>query len=515
MIKLLIVDDEPIEREGLKAILQHGIPDLAIELARNGKAALEMVPQLQPDLILMDIKMPGMSGLEAVERIRAMHPGIKFIMVTAYDTFEYARRAIKLGVKDYLLKPSKAAEIVETVGRVIREIEAERREREAGRQARDALTKMMPVVEADVVTQLLFDHVHDVHLNELLRLLGVETMREAFVLLVSVNAGPSADAFYLGLKEKIRELGCGWVGAMSGRQIPIVVFREAGKSYRAQASSIVQKLLALQNRWPGTECFIGIGSPCASPDHIRQSYQEALVASADPTLPARYRFYGDFPASARGRPSCPDKETEKRLLDHIRTGQWERVEEIVTEVIHHLEKTGTGLVEAQQRALEMLWIVYRALQEMGIEAEKPLFSFQVRDYRQLRAETKGLLGRLRHEVTELQRQLGPDVAGAIKRFIVEHCQEDISLETISRQVRLSPYYISKVFKEQTGVNYIDFLTECRVEKAKALMSDPNLSLKEIAIEVGYRDPNYFSKVFKKTCGISPTQYRKRLLGRQG
>src|SRR2546421_512735 len=112
MIRLLIVDDEQIERDGLQAILLKGFPNLVIEQAKNGKIAVQKAKEFQPDLVLMDIKMPGMSGLEAIEQISANTPEIKFVMVTAFDTFEYARTAIKLGVKDYVLKPSKASEII-------------------------------------------------------------------------------------------------------------------------------------------------------------------------------------------------------------------------------------------------------------------------------------------------------------------------------------------------------------------------------------------------------------------
>ncbi|MFC4321470.1 response regulator [Litchfieldia salsa] len=126
MIKLLIVDDEQIERDAMKAILQRSFPQLIIELAKNGKIAIEKSQVFKPDVMLMDIKMPGMSGLEAIERISEDSSNIKFIMVTAYDSYDYARSAIKLGVRDYLLKPSKLSEIKEIVGKVLNEIEIER-----------------------------------------------------------------------------------------------------------------------------------------------------------------------------------------------------------------------------------------------------------------------------------------------------------------------------------------------------------------------------------------------------
>jgi len=511
MLKLMIVDDEQIEREGLKAILAKGCPGVAIELAKNGTAAIELARSYEPDLVLMDIKMPGISGLEAAERIRDEFPRMRFIMVTAYETFEYARTAIKIGVEDYLLKPSRAGEIVETVSRVLHAIAAEQSDLASRQTTEQALRIAMPVVEADVVTQLLFDHVHEVHLEDMVGMLGGAATREAFVMLLRMNRTPFTELFHRALRERMREHAGGWVGALSGKHIPLIVFRETGKSYRAQASSMVQQVMALQQRAPGTVCFIGIGHAYASLDDIRLSYQEALIATADTALPAKHRFYEDLPAIGELKEDYPNKETEKRFIDHIRLGAWVDVQATVMDYIGRYEKNGFGLMQAGQRVLESLWVVYRVLSEMGIDAEKPFFSFQMQDYRQLRAEASCSLDKLVRSAERHRRHVEPDVVQRIKQYIADHSAEDISLERIAARVGLSPFYISKVFKEETGVNYIDFLTACRIERAKALLSDQALSLKEITFEVGYNDPNYFSRVFKKMNGLSPSEYRKTLI----
>jgi len=512
MTSVLIVDDEKIEREGLAAILRKGFPDLVIEQARNGKAAVQMAEEgFRPDLVLMDIKMPGMDGLETIERMSAIDPDIRYIMVTAYDSFEYARRAIKLGVMDYLLKPSKADEIIATVGRALKRIGEERREREESRQQITALKKVLPVVETDIVTQLLYDHVHDVHLDELVELLGVSTSSEMFAIVVITPSGD--EQLYAEVKARIRKSGVGLVGALSGGQIPVIVFRDPARSYRSQATAVARDVLALASPG-GAGWFVGIGGVCGSLDAVRQSYHEAQIAAMDPTLPVKFRFYEDAPAlGAVG--GQPDREWEKRFIDRIRTGDWEQVQESIMSFIRRCEQEGVDLLTAQQRALELLWLVARMLRELGIEAQTPVFPLAVRDYRQLQAEANVLLGRIRQAYAEHQARHEPDAVHQIKKYIIEHSHEDISLEAISRMVGLSPFYISKLFKEQFGVNYIDFLTECRIEKAKKLMADPELSMKAIALEVGYRDPNYFSKVFKKMCDSSPTEYRKALLGAKG
>ncbi|QJD84579.1 response regulator [Cohnella herbarum] len=512
MIKLLIVDDEQIEREGLQAILLKGFPELVIEQAKNGNVAVQMTEQFQPDLILMDIKMPGINGIEAVERIGSKYPDIKFVMVTAYDTFEYARKAIRLGVKDYLLKPSKASEILATVGKVLKQIEEERLSLEANRLQQDALQKAMPLVETDVVTQLLFDHVHEVHLDELVGLLGIRTTAEKFAMLILLP--PGSEGFYSAIKEKIRQSASGWVGALYGRQIPIIVFREPDRSFRSQALSLATELLSVAKPGVGTGWFIGIGNVCGSLDQIRQSYQEALIASMDPSLPVKYRFYSDMPVLGVVRDGQLVKQREKQFFDQIRLGQWEQVHADFMDFIRSYEHEGADLLQTQQRVLELHWIASRVMNEMGIETDTPLYSFQAQDYRQLRAESGNLLDRMRQSYMEHYERLEPDTIQQIKQYIVEHSHEDITLEAIGKRVDLSPFYISKMFKEQLGVNYIDFLTECRIDKAKKLMGDPEKSLKEITFEVGYHDPNYFSKVFKKMCEVSPTEYRKTLLGKK-
>jgi two-component system response regulator YesN len=513
MIKLLIVDDEQIEREGLIAILRKGFPDLVIEQAKNGKIAVGMAERFRPDLILMDIKMPGMNGLEAMEIISAEDPNVKFMMVTAYDTFEYARKAIKLGVKDYLLKPSKASEIIATVGKVLKQIEEEHQFRETSKLQREALQKMLPVVETDIVTQLLFDHVHEVHLDELVGMLGVSTSNEKFAMTVLLP--PGSEGIYSAVKEKVRYTGSGWVGALYGRQIPIIAFRDPDKTYRSQAVGIARDLLSVAGSDALTGWFVGIGNVCASLEQIRQSYQEALIASMDPSLPVKYRFYADTPILAPTNDGQLAKQMEKQFFDQIRLGQWEQVRAHVMEFIRRCENEGVDLLQAQQRVLGLLWIVSRVLLEMGIEIDTPLFSFQTQDYWPLRAESGLLLDGMQQLYASYQERIAPDSSQQIKQYIIEHSHEDITLDAIGKKVGLSPFYISKMFKEQLGVNYIDFLTECRIEKAKKLMGDPQRSMKEITFEVGYHDPNYFSKVFKKMCDVSPTEYRKMLLGKKG
>lgn len=512
-MKLLIVDDEPIERDGMQAILQKAYPNLDIKQAKNGKVAIEIADQFKPDLIMMDIMMPGMTGLEAVEIISAKNPTIKFVMVTAFDMFDFARQALKLGVKDYLLKPSKASEIVATVGRVMKQSELEHNSFAMSKSQQESMLKALTLVETDVVTQLLFDHVHEVHIDMLLEMLDIRSTNEKFVLLLLLPAG--SEKHYSAVKEKVRQTGSGWVGALYGRQLPIIVFRNKDKSFRSQAIALANEILSIAKKSDEqAEWFIGIGNECGSLDQIRQSYQESLIATMDTTLAVKYRFYSDVPAMNNEVDGELAKLQEKEFFDQIRLGQWDQIRSSVMDLILRYENEGALLLQTQQRVQEILWITTRVMSEMGIETEPPFYSFQAHDYRQLRSETDNLLERLKRSYDEHYDRVEVDKIHQVKQYIIEHSHKDISLDALGRKVDLSPIYISKMFKEKLGINYIDFLTECRIEKAKKLLGDPEISLKEITFEVGYHEPNYFSKVFKKMCGVSPKDYRKTILGKK-
>ncbi|MGA4721450.1 response regulator [Fictibacillus nanhaiensis] len=506
MLKLLIVDDEQIEREGLQVILQKAFPNLEIHQAKNGKVAVQVAAEVKPDLVMMDIQMPGMNGLEAIQQITSTNPFIKFVMITAFDMFDYARQAIKLGVKDYLLKPSRVSEIEETVGKVLMEIAEERR-------SLKVLESTLPLVETDVVTQLLFDHVHDVHLDMLVDMLDISSTQEPFVMSILLPQGE--ENLYSLIKEKVRKSASGWAGALYGRQLPIIVFRKPGSSFRSQAISLAKDILSLRKATSDVGWFIGIGNVCHSLDQVRQSYQESLIATMDSSLPIKYRFYHDVPVLGSTEDRPQSKQREKQFLDEIRLGKWDEVLKNVLSLIQRCEKEGTDLLQTQQRVLELLWVAARVMNEMGMETETPFFSYQTQDYRQLRSESEHLFKQMRTSYEEHYEKLEADTIHQIKQYIVKHSHEDISLEALGRKVGLSPIYISKMFKEKLGINYIDFLTECRIEKAKKLMADPEKSLKEITFEVGYHEPNYFSKVFKKMVTLSPTEYRRTVLGKKG
>lgn len=520
MIRLLIVDDEPIERIALQKMIETGFSDVqVIGHASNGREAIEAAKLHKPDLITMDIKMPGINGLEAIEQIKALNDGIKFIMVTAFDTFDFARQALRLGVSDYLLKPSRASVVLETIGKVVDEIKQSRLEMERREMDRERLRRMIPIVETDIISQLLFENGPSIHLNEMIDLLGPPSEKGGFVM--NLLFTPSMDKeeqageleeLYAMIKQlcDTGSIPC-WIGKISGKQIPIIVFMEGELSYRNHGVSLGRKFVQALQRKSSYEPFIGIGGLCKDIREIRKSYHEALLASMDLSLPSKFCLFEDLSQLEHPLVGSKVLELEKSVLEEVRRGNWTSAGDQLDRLIDLYEGAGHKTGITQQRIFEVVILVSRMLQEMGIEVNKPFYPYLVGNFMQLKSETRLLLRHLA-ESTELSAgELESDLISIMKRFIKEHAHEDLSLERIAAKVNRNPFYVSKIFKEQIGTNYIDYLTDCRMETAKQLMQDPEKSLKEITFEIGYHDPNYFSRVFKKLVGQSPTDYRKALL----
>ncbi|SDX95860.1 two-component system, response regulator YesN [Evansella caseinilytica] len=512
MVKLLIVDDEEIERRSMELILAKAFPDLAIREAKNGKVAVELARSFKPDLILMDIKMPGMNGLDAVEQIKKDGSTAKFIMVTAYDTFDYAKQAIKLGAKDYILKPSKVSEMITTVGHVIEQINAEKAAHAEQRKQKLHFQKSKRVIETDMVTQLLFDHVHDVHIDMLMDMLDIKSIGQMFVLVVLLPEG--LENQYPAIVDRVKQEGNVWVGALYGRQFPVIVFRDEAKTYRSQAGAIIRNSLKAMERNMEQGWFVGIGDVYDSIDDIKKSYHQAVIALMDTARPMKYRFYADVPVGDNQCDRQLDKYRTKAFFDQVRLGEWDKITQKLTMLIQCYEKEAAPLQKAQQRILEMVWMIARILDEMNVQMEWKHIELHSRTYRQFVEEITLFLGRVKAKYIAYYHDLEVDSMQQVKQYIIAHSNEDISLDLLADQVGLSPIYISKMFKEKLGINYIDFLTECRIEKAKALLADPEKSIKEITFDSGYHDPNYFSKVFKRLTGVSPKAYREKILGTQ-
>lgn len=339
MCRVLLVDDEYLEREALKIIISEGIEGAVIVGETGlGREAIELSKKLDPDIIFMDIKMPGINGIEATEMIKSKDRNKIIIILTAYDDFNFAQRAIKAGADDYILKPARTEEILETINR---------------------------------------------HMDK-----------------ISIRKRSSID------------------------------------------------------------------------------------------------------------------ERVQNLLKKIKSGDYKESKEILKSIIElYLDNIEELRTKAKELADQMIKTSY----EMGLKVEK-LFNnkidyiYQLYSLNDIYSIEIWLLKILDAIFDEIMKKKTSDSSNELKLvldYIEKNFYKGVTLEEVANYVGLSPCYLSKLFKRELEINFVTYVTECRIEKAKELLENTDMPVLNIALELGYNEPNYFSKVFKKIVHMTPSQYRER------
>ncbi|UJW57069.1 response regulator [Bacillus sp. A116_S68] len=519
MLRIMLVDDEPIEREGLQLILHKNRSNFTVVAeAENGIEAVEMAIIHKPDLIFMDIKMPEVDGLEAIKQIQPELPTAKFIMVSAFDTFDYARRAMTYGIKEYLLKPSKISEVLESFDRMVAEIETEKQNLAEKQEMNHRLERAGSFIEMEFIMSLLMDHVHEFDVEVWNDWIDIENKR-GYIAVFSFqfnrvhSSRTEKSQWYRLLKETIqRQCDRCLVGPLTGFQVPVFFFDTANDMVNDEKrQQFVRRIIpSVQSKLIGCHVFAGVGTVVSDITQIGDSYKEAIYALElvhnHPT--ASYMVYND--KLKQKRTELLPFEIEKDLVEAIKTGDSQKGLHLFETYFNVIQQASDYQVRTIHKAMENFYIVLtRSLQELGFEEDIQISVGQLETSMQIKEAAKvqliDLITRLRewraHGIHFLLLQA--------KDYIDQHYDQVITLEEVANHIGISSYYLSRLFKDKFHVTFIEYVTSVRLQRAKGFLLDGSMSLKEIALNIGYKDPNYFSRVFKKETGLSPTGYRSK------
>lgn len=494
MVRLFLVEDEILARNNIHNTIDwagNGI-DFAGE-APDGEIALPRILETRPDILLTDIKMPFMDGLELARHVKDHLPDTKIIILSGHDEFDYAQRAIAIGVNAYILKPLSSAEVLKAVLKVRDELLGERDTREALYNQRH---------EADISKRRLFisgllggyfrsweilDRAAEAGIG--LRGGGYVTMTLHFPESLSapeVYTLPSAlgDALYFKLDE---------------HEALVIV---QGRDPQA-LTSLIETAPTLFTRGISARC----GSVVARLTDIAKSYFVARSATHHPD-------------------DTPDRKT---LLDTMRAVPREQVLRFLRETGPQplavrefwntaLTETGTDMTVFMNRCYlytELFLTLLEFAREIGTEAprlrEQSFMLEKIVMQNESADNFVDMATDLALPLVALRRESGGKVSTLVSRarkYIEEHFEnETLSLNSVATSVNVSPPYLSALFKEQCGENFSEFVTALRIQEAKRLLRAGDLRTSEIAYRVGYKNPNYFSMVFKKITGQAPGEYK--------
>ncbi|GIO12580.1 hypothetical protein J19TS2_21350 [Cohnella xylanilytica] len=529
MYKLYLIDDEDEVREGILAKTDWA--SLGFELAgafANGRDALEAAEAEPPDLIITDICMPFMDGLELTKRIGERHRDVKTVILTGYEDFEYAKRAISLKVHEYLLKPINFHEFAELLGRLRRELDEERERREDLARIRLQLNESLPLLREKFLERLVTSSVGEEEIGRKFRLFGIGLDGPAYVALVmDIDELPPEAA---GDREWGRELlrfgAANIAQEIFEKERGGLVFGTKDErtailfSDEAAACSVAAQTLAMQaarsiEKYLKTRVSFGIGRVKDRLPELASSYMEAITALDYRFLLGRNRVIAiDDVQRGSGRNRLCYADWEKKLLSALKAGNEEAYAARMAEWIERLKSESPSADKGYASIQRFLVSVMNLVEETGygeaaFEAGRPFArapSIKTLDEMKLWLTEWGI-GVMR-EMESLRRTDAHAQAKLAADFIRErYADPNLSLQEAAQVACMSVNYFSAVFKQYAGETFIEHLTRLRIEKARELLASTALKSYVIAERVGYEDPQYFSVIFKRNVGLTPKEYR--------
>lgn len=527
MLRIMIADDEYLVIESFKHIVERFTTNVEIvATASSGREAIELAQRHRPDLIFMDIRMPGINGIEAIRTIRTENSTVQFVIISAFEQFNFAREGINLGVLEYLTKPFGKDQILEIIEKVRRQIDEKRLALSRETLLKERMNKVLPFIENQLIYSYLYHGVKHEELEFYEELLGVdleqgyvvtavsqETMSEdlATSLSVSLERQKLLEDFSYELKSRIKCLA----GPLFLDRLVIFVPVAKGKSpyeVRNEALEVVSAVADLLKEKLSVPFQAGIGKIYPI-KQMYTSYKEAMAACN--LQPNELVVHIEDIAQAEDDRIGYNVNYKERLASYYLKGDLSRLAELINDCIAELMAQTSSIQHIKAKLMELIISVKKAdpRKDFGTDREDDAFLHRFIDTEEIDELSKVLYDYLAEEMKENATKKESTHHGVISRamvFIDENYMNNISLNDVAESINMSYFYFSRLFKESTGQSFSDYLTEYRVEKSIELMRDESLSIKQISYDIGYNDPNYFSKIFKKLKGITPTDYRGRM-----
>lgn len=495
--------------------------------ARNGMEALEMAEELSPDVVMSDIKMPYMDGLELARELKKRFLDIRIIIFSGFDDFEYAKKAIGLEVEEYLLKPIDSAEIRQVFEKMRIQLDEERNRQNNIERLQTYYQKSLPLMQENFFISLIEGSLSEDKIKESLNYYRIELSGPYYAISVihtSMNEIPTGISPRM-LNLSVRQLTEKW--AQNGRKNYIFSYQEnvislvelTSREEITRYTDECDRFCKLAKRTCQAVVSIGIGRVVDRICDLCISYSEARESLS-------YRvLYGTgtaiYIAEVEPRGQQADLRENKGLhliFKQIKMGDEESVSEAVNQYIMSLKQAKLNIQGFRLLMMELLTGLYRFCSNNGINTEivypenEDIYArfLQMDSLNELSSWLLDIALSLRKIIQQRRISKNWSFVSQAKEFVREnYSNSELTIDMVCSSLNVSAAYFSTVFKKETGKTFIGYLTEYRMERAVDLLIEKNEKTYIIAQKVGYSDPNYFSYVFKKWFGMSPTKYKKQ------
>lgn len=520
LYRVLLVDDEEDIREGISRKMDWlGLGFSLVGEAANGQDALELAESLRPDVILTDIKMPFMDGLELCRILTDRLPAARFVVFSGFDAFEYAKQAIQMNVVEYILKPINADELSAVLRRLKDQLDRERAERRNVELLRSRYTENLPVLRELFYANLLDGHIEPGTERERAAHLDIDLQGEEWAVGLAYIGSDRRDALSTLSVQKLLEesltadrcrltLYNDWVAV-------IVSLTESFTIY--DLIRVLDRVCTLAASYLGLTLTVGVGAPCKELSGMARSAAEARTALEYRSMVGRGQviYIGDLEPDG-GQVLTFEEADERTLTAAVRLGSEQEVRDAAAALAGKIREANPSAGQYNLFLMELVAHLMKMTRRSGVGVEEVFgtgFSLPIQDSAlPSLEELEGWCAERYLRLWTLIRRRQTDSAGqtveTAKEYIRQHYAEsDLSVEKLCAYLHLSSTYFSTLFKRETGTSFTAYVTTVRMEAAAEAIRGTEEKTYLIAQRCGYEDPNYFSYVFKRHFGVTPTKYR--------
>jgi|GEM_PF-387436 Response regulator containing CheY-like receiver domain and AraC-type DNA-binding domain len=525
--KLLIVDDNSLIRDTLKKFINwHELGFTICGEAGNGADALEQIKFTCPDVILLDIRMPVMSGMELMDQLNSQYQDIYIVILSAYDEFTYAKKALEVGAVDYILKPFDKDKINDVFNNIKTKID---KKKETAYFSYELASKK----NAMIFNNILRKNNDSQYVAQQLGSTGLHTNCEKYALICIYIKNFIFDSAIMGNDTQLLETSIGKIILESYSEMDCcqVFFNEPGKvtaviGYKGSDDDIIihgRKMIKMINQILSLDvkllyeydidklskiiiCYMEIQRFMKYKLYYRQNYMNNAV------LPTITGGSEKFEISIRDIPS--------KISVNLAAGEFNKI-------LEYIESTFTIIKNNKLLMDEEIYGIYSGFisgvfyyaEQLNINSEELLHNknatyneFTIYNtVDEIRENLIDLFKFVFEKMDHIKGTKNTKVIEAAKMFILDHFSEDITLNDLAKHIYMHPVYFCTIFKKETGETFNSYLTNIRLDKAFELLKQPNCKVYDISNAVGYKSSKHFSRLFKKRFGLMPKDYKNKIL----
>lgn len=534
MLRVFLAEDESIIRETLRDTVPWAQCGYTfVGEAGDGEMALPLIRQTKPDVLITDIRMPFMDGLALSKLVLQEFPQMKVIIISGYDDFEYAQQAIRIGVERYLLKPITKNSLLSVLEEVRTKIEGERAQQNYRLQFQQEAQDYEQYARRRFFERVVAGQLSLPQIYEQAEKLELDLSAQAYTI-VLVSAVPEQHSVTGSYSEPVARIRDGLVGHFL-KYPEYILFRWNLNAYavlikgdrdqiRANADRCIRKVRQLYETYgPEMSWYVAAGTPTQRLSALPECFEEvSRLWAYRYILPEQHIFTPDTVSGLTGTGAEHDltdldvsKLNPAVVTGVLQSAGTQEVSSFVEEYIHAMAEGLDSGPFCQYLMLSVRFTATQFVQTLNISPREFLSQLTCLDmvgHTVTVSDLRRYLSEILLRAIELrERAAGNQYRSLLKEAVyyidANYQNEDISLNRVAKEINISPNYLSAVFSQEMGTTFVEYLTTKRMEKARELLRSSELRSGEIALAVGYRDPHYFSFLFKKTQGCTPRDYR--------